>query len=97
MAVIFEDVRECMNVFVDMYGRIDTPIVVISFKNIPKIEEMKQEQKTLVKEACFSVLAPRRETFFHVFHDSMACYMEKIYNQDLQRIVGCNIKDEGSE
>jgi hypothetical protein len=47
MVVIFEDVRECMNVFVDMYGRVDTPIVVISFENIPKIEEMKQEKKHL--------------------------------------------------
>jgi hypothetical protein len=59
-----------------MCGRLDTPITVISFKNIPKIEEMKQEQKTLLKEACFSVLAPEKETFFHVFHDPMARYME---------------------
>ena len=45
MAVIFEYVRESMNVFVDMYGRVDTPITVISFENIPKIEEIKQEKK----------------------------------------------------
>ena len=58
---------------------------------------MKQEQKTLVKEACFSVLPLEKETFFHVFHDPMACYMEKFYNQDLQRIVGCKLKDKGSD
>jgi hypothetical protein len=50
-----------------------------------------------VKEACFSVLAPEKETFFHVFHDPMARYMENFYNQDLQRIVGCKLKDKGSD
>jgi hypothetical protein len=69
--------------FFYMYGRVDIPIAVIPSENIPKIEEMKQEQKTLVKEACFSFLAPKKETLFYVFHDSMERYMEKIYNQDL--------------
>jgi len=43
VAVIFEDDQDCMNVFVNMYERVDTPIVVIPSKNIPKIKKMKQE------------------------------------------------------
>jgi hypothetical protein len=86
-----------MNVLVNMYGRVDTPIVVIPSENIPKIVKMNQEKKTLVKEACFSVFAPRRETLFHVFHDPMARYMKKIYNQYLQRIMGSKLKDKGSD
>jgi hypothetical protein len=80
-----------------MHGRIDKIIVVNSFENIPKIEEMKQDKKTLVKEDCFFVLALEKETFFHVFHDPMAHYMENFYNQNLQRIVGCKLKDKGSD
>jgi hypothetical protein len=86
-----------MNVLVDMYRRVDRLVDVIPSENIPKIEEMKQEQKTLVKEACFSVLAPKNETFFDMFHDSMARYMDFFYNQDLQRIVGCKLKDKGRD
>ena len=82
-----------MNVFVDMHGRVDKPIASISFENIPKIEEMKQEKKILVKEACFSVLPPEKETFFHVFHDPMAHYVEFFY---LQRIVGYRLKNKRS-
>jgi hypothetical protein len=50
-----------------------------------------------VKEACFFVLVPRRETFFHVFHDSMTGYIEIFYGQDLHRIVGCKLKNKGSD
>jgi hypothetical protein len=31
MVVIFEDVQGCMNVFVDMHGRVDKAIFSISF------------------------------------------------------------------
>ena len=96
MAVIFEDVRECMNIFVDIYGILGTYVTVIPSENIPKIEEMKQEQKKFVKEACFFVLAPKRETFFYMFHDSMARYLEIFYNQDQKRIEGFKLKDKGS-
>jgi hypothetical protein len=34
MAVIFEDVQECMNVFVEVHGKIDKPIAAISFENV---------------------------------------------------------------
>jgi hypothetical protein len=36
MAVTFEDVQECMNVFVDMHGRVDKLIAAISFENVLK-------------------------------------------------------------
>jgi hypothetical protein len=42
MAITFEDVQECMNVFVDMHGRGDKPIVAMSFENILKREEIEQ-------------------------------------------------------
>jgi hypothetical protein len=43
VAVIFEDVRDYKNVFVSIYGRVDTPISFIPSKNISKIKKMKQE------------------------------------------------------
>jgi hypothetical protein len=46
--------------------------------------------KTLVKEACSSVLTPEEETFFHMIHDPKTHYMEKVYNQNLKIIVDCN-------
>jgi hypothetical protein len=53
MAVTFEDVQECMNVFVDMHGRVEKPIASISFENDLKSEEIEQEQQTLMKEVFF--------------------------------------------
>jgi hypothetical protein len=44
MVVIFKDVRGCMNVFVDMHGRVDKPIASISFENVLRAEEIEQEQ-----------------------------------------------------
>jgi hypothetical protein len=78
MVAIFEDVQECMDVFVDK------PIANIPFEKNLRIKEIKREQKTLVREACSSVLTPKKEMFPHVFHDPMACYMENIHNQNLQ-------------
>jgi len=80
-----------------MHGRIEKLIAINSFKNIPKNEEMKQEKKPFVKEDCFFVLVPEKETFFHMFHDPMARYMENLYNHNLQMIVGCKLKDKGSD
>ena len=34
MVVTFEDVQECMNVFVEMHGKVDKPIASISFENV---------------------------------------------------------------
>jgi hypothetical protein len=47
MAVIFEDVQECMNVFVEMHEEVDKPIASISFENILRTEEIEQEQQHL--------------------------------------------------
>jgi hypothetical protein len=40
MVVIFDDVQECMNVFVEMHGKVDKPIASISFENVLKNEEI---------------------------------------------------------
>ena len=61
MAVIFEDVQECMNVFVEMHGEVDKPIVAISLENILITEEIEREQQTLMKEACLSVFVHQEE------------------------------------
>jgi hypothetical protein len=63
MAIIFEYVQECMNVFVDMHGRVDKPIVSISFENVLRTEEIEKEQETLMKEACLSIFVHQRNYF----------------------------------
>jgi division protein CdvB (Snf7/Vps24/ESCRT-III family) len=60
MAIILEYVQECMNVFVEMHGKVDKPVAAILFENTLRIEEVEQEQQTLVKEACPSVLTPKK-------------------------------------
>jgi hypothetical protein len=57
MAVIFEDVQEYMNIFVDMHGQEDKPIIAISFKNVLRTKEIGQKQLTLMKDACLLVFA----------------------------------------
>jgi len=49
MDVIFEDVQECMDVFVEMHGKVDKPITVISFENVLKKNEIEKEQQTPMK------------------------------------------------
>jgi len=34
LAVMSEDVQGCMNVFDDMHGRVEKPIIAISFENV---------------------------------------------------------------
>jgi hypothetical protein len=69
MAVIFEDVQECMNVFLDMHGRVDKPIATISFENVLRTEEIEKEQQTTMKEACLSIFVHQEEMIFHGFQD----------------------------
>jgi hypothetical protein len=94
MAVIFEDVQGCMNVFVDMHGRVDKPIAAISFENILRTEEIEQEQQTLMKEACLSVFVHQEEMIPSCFHDPVACYMENFNNQNLRLRMDCKLRDE---
>jgi hypothetical protein len=83
-----------MNVVVDMHGKVDKPIVSISFENALRTEEIKQEQQTLAKEVCPFVLTPKKEVVPHVSHDPMACYMENIYILNLQLMMGCELKNK---
>jgi hypothetical protein len=91
MVVIFEDVQECMNVFVDMHGRVDKPIASISFENVLRTEKIEQRQQTLMKEACLSVFVYQEEM---IFHDPVACYMENSNNQNLRLRIDCKLKGE---
>jgi hypothetical protein len=43
MVVTFEDVKECMNVFVEMHGKVDKPIASISFENVLKTKEIEKK------------------------------------------------------
>jgi hypothetical protein len=58
--------------------------------------ETPSSEKTLVKEYFSSVLAPEKETFFQMIHDPKTHYMERVYNQNLQIIVDCKLKDKES-
>jgi len=97
MAVIFEDVEEFMNIFVDMHGRVDKPIGTISFENVLRTKDTDQEQQTLMKEACPSVLTHQKEMFSHMSYEFVACYMEKFNNQNLQLMMGCELRNEDDD
>jgi hypothetical protein len=47
MAVIFENVQECMKFFVDIHRSVDKPIAVISFENVLRTEEIEKNNKHL--------------------------------------------------
>jgi hypothetical protein len=62
MVVIFKDVQGCMNVFVDMHGILDKPIVGISFESVPRTEEIEQEH-TYERGLSFCFCSSRRNDF----------------------------------
>ena len=72
MDVIFEDVQEYMNIFVDMHGQADKPIISISFENVLRTEEIGQKQLKLMKDGFLSIFAHQGEMIFHGFQDPMA-------------------------
>jgi hypothetical protein len=76
MAVIFEDVQEYMNIFVNMHGQANKPIVAISFEDVLRTEEIEQKQLTLMKDTCLSVFAHQGEMIFHDFQDLMAILLQ---------------------
>jgi hypothetical protein len=82
MAVTFEDVQECMNIFVDMHGRIDKPIASISFENVLRTKEIEKEQQTLMKEVFLFVFAHQEEINFHGFQDPMAILLQSSVKED---------------
>jgi hypothetical protein len=87
MAVTFEDVKECMNFFVDMHGRGDKPIAAISFQNILKTEEIEQEKQTLMKEACLFVFAHQEEMIFHGFQDPVAILLQSSVKEEFVSFI----------
>jgi hypothetical protein len=87
MVVIFEYVQECMNVFVEMDGKVDKPIAAISFENVLGTEEMEQEEQTLMKKACLSVFAHQEEIIFHGFQDPVAILLQSSVKEELVSFI----------
>jgi hypothetical protein len=44
ITVTFEDIQECMNIYVDMHGRVDKPIASILFENVLRIRRNKAKR-----------------------------------------------------
>jgi hypothetical protein len=87
MVVILEYVKECMNVFVDMHGKVDKPIAAISFENDLKTEEIEQEQETLMKEACLYVFSHQEEMIFHGFQDPVAILLHSLVKEEFVSFI----------
>jgi hypothetical protein len=87
MVVIFEDVQECMNVFLEMHGEVDKPIAAISFENVLKTEEIEQEQQTLTKESCIFVFAHQEEMIFHGFQDPVAILLQSSVKEEFVSFI----------
>jgi hypothetical protein len=87
MAVTFEDIQECMNIFVDMHGRVDKPIAAISFENVLKTEETEQEQQTLAKEAFLSVFSHQEEMICHGFQDPVAILLQSSVKEEFVSFI----------
>jgi hypothetical protein len=87
MAVIFEDVQECMNVFLEMHGEVDKPIASISFENVLKTEEIEQEQQTLTKESCIFVFSHQEEMIFHGFQDPVAILLQSSVKEEFVSFI----------
>jgi hypothetical protein len=82
MVVIFEDDQECMNIFVDMHGKVDKHIVSISFENVLRIEEIEQKQQTLMKEDCLFVFVHQEEMIFHGFQVHVAILLQSSVKEE---------------
>ena len=83
MAVTFEDVQECMDVFVEMHGKVDKPITVISFENVLKTKEIEKEQQTPMKQDFLPVFAHQEEMNFHGFQDPVAILLQSSVKEEL--------------
>ena len=87
MAIIFEDVQECMNIFVDMHGKEDKPIISISFENVLITEEIGQKQLTLMKDAYLSVFAHQGEMIFHGFQDPVTILLQSSVKDEFASFI----------
>jgi hypothetical protein len=76
-----------MNVFVDMHGILDKPIVGVSFESVPRTEEIEQEQQTLMKEACLSIFAHQEEMVFHDFQDPVAILLQSSVKEEFVSFI----------
>jgi hypothetical protein len=92
MVVAFEGIQECMNIFVDMHGRVDKPIVVISFENVLKIEETEQEQQTLAKEDFLFVFSHQEEMICDSFQDPMAILLQSSVKEELASFISSRFR-----
>ena len=90
MTVIFEDVQVCMHFFVDMHGRVEKPIVAISFDNVLRTEEIEQKQQTLMKEACLSVFVHQEEMIFHGFKDTVSILLQSSMKEEFVSFISSN-------
>jgi hypothetical protein len=90
MAVIFEDVQEYMNIFVDMHGQADKPIIAISFEDVLRTKEIEQKQLTLMKDTCLSVFSHQGEMIFHAFQDLMAILLQSSMKDEFSSFISSN-------
>jgi hypothetical protein len=89
MVVIFE---ECMNFFLEMHGEVDKHIAAISFENVLKIEEIKQEQQTLTKESCIFVFFHQEEMIFHGFQDRVAILLQSSVKEEFVSFINSDFR-----
>jgi hypothetical protein len=87
MAVTFNDVQECMNIFVDMHRRVDKHIVAISFENVLRTEEIEKKQQTLMKEAWISIFSHQEEMIFHGFQDPVAILLQSLVQEEFVSFI----------
>jgi hypothetical protein len=87
IAVIFEDVQEGVDIYVDMHERVDKPIVAISFENVPRTEEAEKEKQMLMKRYCLSVFAHQEDMIFHSFQDLVAILLQSSLKKEFVLFV----------
>ena len=87
MAITFEDVQQCMNVFFDMHGRVEKPIAAISFENVLRTEEIEQEKQTIMNEACLPIFVHQEEMIFHSFQDPMAILLHSSLKEEFVSFI----------
>jgi hypothetical protein len=87
MVVIFEDVQECMNFFVEMHGKADKTIDAISFENILRTEEIEQEQQTLMNEVFLPIFVHQEEMIFLGFQDPVAILLQSSVKEEFVSFI----------